>query len=98
MPNKAIVGHQRARLYEDLICAARIRKYGKEKISGYGDDPETVKEAESYLQNHSEMLPKLDEDDNPLSWPEEALKYLGDLTNLKPKERYEPYVAVLPSR
>jgi len=41
------------------------------------------------------MLPKLAEDgDTVVSWPSEALKYLGK--SYKPKDRHKPHVVFVP--
>lgn len=67
------------------------KRDGKLKDFDYKDDTEIVKEAELGLKEHLEMLPKLDEDGNVVSWSPTALKYLRK--NYKLKERYQPYIA-----
>jgi len=52
-----------------------------------------MKEAERFLKEHPEMLPKLDEDGEFVAWSPEALKYLGE--SCKPKDRTKRFLAVI---
>lgn len=92
MPNEGIIESARERLGEVLVCAARIRNLGLPKVRedfSYDEDVEIIKEAKRFLEEHTEMLPKLTEDPEDIpSMPSEALKYLGK--NHKPKDRSRP--------
>jgi hypothetical protein len=83
-PNQAIQDFSTEKLGEVLTCLGRLR-IGKASKFDYEDDPETMKEAELSLKEHLEILPKLDEEGNFISWPPKALKYLKK--NYKPKDR-----------
>jgi hypothetical protein len=60
----------------------------------YRDDPEIVVEAKRFLKEHQKMIPTINPDQQfhlvawSLSWPDEALKYLG--SPHKPKLRPIP--------
>jgi hypothetical protein len=95
MPNQAIIQSATEKLGETLVCAARkrdgtISNFDYEK---YPDDPEILEEAERFRKEHPEMLPKLIEDGEDVTWPEEALKYLG--INYKPKDRHIATLVVI---
>ena len=98
-PNQGVIETARKKLGEALVCAARIRdgkvrKDGKSEDFDYDDELEIVEEAKRFLKQHPEMLPKLSEDGEYVSWPSEALKYLGKI--YKPKDRSIPHVWVVP--
>ena len=98
-PNQGILESAREKLGEVLVCAARIRdgkiKDGKSEDFDYENDPEILEEAERFLKEHPELVPKLDEEgDDVVPWPPEALKYLGEI--YKPKDRGIPHVWVVP--
>jgi len=98
-PNEAIMKSAGEKLGEVLVCAARIRdgkvrKDGKSEDFDYDDELEIVEEAKRFLKQHPEMLPKLSEDGEYVSWPSEALKYLRKI--YKPKDRSIPHVWVVP--
>ena len=89
-PNEGIVESAREMLGEVLVCASRMRD---EKPSDweemYSDDPEILREAKRFLKDSPEMLPKLSENGmQVISWPTEALKYLGK--EYRPKDRRTP--------
>jgi len=97
LPNEGIIASAREKLGEILVCAARIRdgtisNFDYEK---YPDDPEILGEAERFLKKHPQMLPKLNEEEaGDVSWPEEALKYLGK--GYEPKDRHKPQLFFVP--
>jgi len=98
-PNQGLIESARGKLGEALVCAARIRdgkiKDGKSKDFDYENDSEILKEGENFLKKHPGMLPKLSEDgEDVISWPSEALKYLGKI--YKPKDRRIPRLWVVP--
>ena len=87
-PNEAIIESATEKLGEVLVCAARMRdghvKDGKSEYFDYENDREILEEGERFRQEHPEVLPKLTEDgDDVVSWPSEALKYLGKIYTLK---------------
>jgi len=95
MPNQGLIESATENLGETLVCAARkrdgtISNFDYEK---YPDDPEILEEAERFRKEHPEMLPKLIEDGEDVTWPEEALKYLG--INYKPKDRHIATLVVI---
>ena len=57
-----------------------------------------VEESKRFLKEHAYLLPKLSDDgDTDVSWPSEALRFLGE--NYTPEDRKRPYVGVAsPSR
>jgi len=99
MPNEGIIASAREKLGEILVCAVRIRdgtisNFDYEK---YPDDPEILGEAERFLKEHPQMLPKLNEEEaGDVLWPEEALKYLGK--SYVPKDRHKPQLFFVPRR
>jgi len=98
-PNEGVKENASMMLGEALVCAARIRDIGLAKLKenfDYDEDPEIIEKADFFLKQHPEMLPKLTEDEESISWPLEALKYLGK--NYKPKNRHMPFIAVIPNR
>jgi len=56
-PTPEMVEEAREKLGEALVCAARMKE-GKPSnwAETYSDDPETVREGERFLNEHSEML------------------------------------------
>jgi len=87
-PNLELMKDATEKLGEVLVCAVRIRDGNVSKFN-YKRDPETLQEAERFLKNHPEMLPKLSEDGRDVFfWPNETLKYLG--IYYKPKDRRFP--------
>ena len=87
MSNDAIFDNATEKLGEVLCYLARernrvLKDFDYEK---YPDDPEIVKEAKLGLKEHIEILPKLDDQGDVVSWPSKALKYLRK--NYEPKER-----------
>jgi len=100
MPNEAIKLYASEKLGEVLVCAARIGdgkvgEDGKSEDFDYDGELEIVGEAKRFLKEHSEMLPKLTEDgEDVVSWPQQALKYLGKI--YKPKNRGRPFLRVIP--
>ena len=98
MPNEGLIESAVEKLGEVLVCAARKRDgtISNFDYKKYPDDPEILEEAERFLKEHPEMLPKLTEDEEDVvSWPREALKYLGKIH--KPKDRHITFVAVIRS-
>ncbi len=100
-PSPEHIAYAREKLGEILVCAARIKQNVSDADLNqiYCDDPETVVEAKRFLKEHPEMIPSLQPDKcfHPvswcLSWPDEALKYLG--TPHKPKTRLVPGAAAI---
>nr|NIO38585.1 hypothetical protein [Candidatus Bathyarchaeota archaeon] len=62
----------------------------------YPDDPEILEEAERFLQKRPELLPQLPDDDEHVSWPQDALKYLS--VHYKPRDRHVATFFVVNSR
>ena len=90
MCNQGIIESATEKLGEVLVCASRMRG---EKPSDwkemYSGDAEILREAKRFLKESPEMLPKLSENGmQVISWPPEALKYLGK--EHQPKERSTP--------
>jgi DNA-binding transcriptional ArsR family regulator len=84
-PNDAIIESAGENLGEILVCAARIRDVNLSNFN-YRNDPEILKDAERFLKNHLEILPKLSDGGIDVSsWPPEALRYLRK--NYRPKDR-----------
>jgi len=86
-----------------LVCAARIREKhvaedGKSTAFDYEESAAVVEESKRFLKEHAYLLPKLSDDgDTVVSWPSEALRFLGE--NYTPEDRKRPYVGVAsPSR
>lgn len=76
-------------LAEVLICAARMKE-GKPSnwAEMYSGDPEIVREGERFLKEHPEMLPEFSQDwMKVVSWPPEALRYLGKDYQRKDRSR-----------
>jgi hypothetical protein len=97
MPNQAIIENAAERLGEVLVCAARIRDVGLQKMRenfDYDNEPDIVEAANVFLGKHRELLPKLVDDENEIAWAPEALKCLG--RDYKPKNRIIPHVYVVP--
>jgi len=102
-PKPDLIRYATEKLGEVLVCAERM-KIGKANEDGkseefdyqrYDDDGVIVEEAKRFLKIHPNLLPKLtDEGVNVVSWPFEALKFLGE--NYKPREREWPFLAVVP--
>jgi len=92
MPNQAVREGAREKLCETLVLAARM-KDGKVSNFDYEDATDIMKEAERFLKEHPEMLPKLDEDGEFVAWSPEALKYLGE--SCTPKDRTKRFLAVI---
>jgi hypothetical protein len=87
MPNDAVKQSAAEKLGEVLVCAARIRN-GEISNFDYENDAEIVEEAEVRLKTQPQMLPRLAEDgEEVVSWPSEALKYLGETR--QPKDRHK---------
>jgi hypothetical protein len=84
MPNEAILDNATEKLGEVLGYLARKRdgKLSSYDYKRYASDSEVVKEAEIGQKEHLEMLPTFDEDDK-VSWPSKALKYLRKNYELK---------------
>jgi hypothetical protein len=96
-PSPELIAHAREKLGEILVCAARIKQnvFSDADLNQvYRDDPEIMVEAKRFLREHPEMVPTLQPDQHLhpvawcLSWPDEALKYLG--SSHKPKPRLIP--------
>ena len=93
-PQPKLIEDMKAKLGEVLVCAARMRdgkvsNKGKSKYFDYEKekaDAEIIEEAERFLKNHQNLLPKLADDGQLVaSWPSEALRFLGE--DYKPKDR-----------
>ena len=103
-PSPELIGNTREKLGEILVCAARIKQNVSDADLNqiYDNDPETIMEAKRFLKEHPEMVPSLQPDKyfHPvswcLSWPDEALKYLG--SPHKPKTRLVPGAAAFISK
>lgn len=100
-PSPELIAHAREKLGEVLVCAARIKQnvFSDADLNHiYRNDLEIIDEAKRFLNEHPEMIPSLKPDEyfHPvawcLSWPDEALKYLG--SPHKPKTRPIPGVGV----
>ena len=85
-PSPELIAHAREKLGEILVCAARIKEnvFSDADLNHvYRDDLEIIDEAKRFLKEHPEMIPCLKPDELfhavawCLSWPDEALKYLG---------------------
>ena len=98
-PKPELIRDSREKLGEVLVCAARMRdgKVGEDGESedfNYDDDIGIIDEARRFLKEHVRLLPRLTGDgENVVSWPSEALKYLGE--DYKPKERAKPHLWVV---
>jgi len=98
MPNDAAKQGAAEKLGEVLICAARKRNGTRSNFDydKYPDDPELLEEAERFLKERPEMLPQLLDDEEHLSWPQDALKYLP--MHHKPRDRHVATFFVVNSR
>lgn len=98
IPNDAVKQSAGEKLGGVLICAVRKRNgtLSNFDYDKYPDDPEILEEAERFLKEHPEMLPKLTDDEEHLSWPQEALKYLP--ITYKPRDRHVATFFVVNSR
>ncbi len=93
-PSPELIAYAREKLGEVLVCAARIKQnvFSDADLNHiYSDDAEIMIEAKRFLKEQPEMIPTLQPDQvyHPigwrLSWPDEALKYLGSPHKPKPR-------------
>lgn len=96
-PSPELIGYARETLGEVLVYAARIKQnvFSDADLNHiYHGDEEIMVEAKRFLKEYPEMIPSLKPDEyyHPvawrLSWPDQALKYLG--SPYKPKTRPIP--------